>query len=400
MKNILIIPVLLLVAFRGERPAPGVIPLFPHSIHLQKGVDLTLNLPKNYNISIAFEGLQRLRFLTKSQDGRLFATDMFNTGDNRRGQVYIFDDWDGEGKRFRKLTTYLDSLRNPSDVAFYNDGGKDFIYVSETGVLSRWPYHAGDSAPSGKPDTIAIFPDYGLGYKYGAWHLTRTLAFHDHKLYVSVGSSCDACIEKEEVRASIVEMNPDGSGRRIYATGLRNAVGMKWKDDQLWVTGMGQDFLGPDKPEDLFRQVKEGGFYGWPYYYQYQDSVYTDTAVLRQADEAGAVVPPRPELAWCGLRAHSAPLGFDYFTGFKDHLLNNHFLVALHGSTTVSWQSGNAIVLITGRNKYMPVVDGFLSGNTEADRKGRPCDVLQADSRSFYFTDDLNGVLYYVWKNK
>jgi glucose/arabinose dehydrogenase len=341
-----------------------------------------------------------LRFLTKSPDGRLFATDMYNTSDNKKGRVYIFEDWDTVGKRFRKATVYMDGLHNPNQVAFYNDNGKEYIYVSETGALSRWPYHAGDTAAGGKPDTIATFPDYGLGYKYGGWHLTRSLSFHKHKLYVSVGSSCNACIEKEDVRASVLEMNPDGSGKRLYATGLRNSVGIKWIRNRLWVTSMGRDLLGPDKPEDLLQTVEEGKFYGWPYYFQYRDSVYADTAMQRMARDQQVTFPAPPPVAWCGFKAHSAPLGFAYFEDFGDAALNDHMLVALHGSTTVSRQRGNSIVRITSQGSYMPVVDGFLSGRTNADRKGRPCDVLQKDGQSFFFTDDHNGVLYYVWKEK
>jgi len=377
------------------------IELMSHPIHLQKGVDLDLSVPKGYSINVAFEGLRRLRFLARSPDGRLFATDMFNTSDNRRGRVYIFEDWDSVGGEFRKVVTFRDSLHNPNQVAFYNDEGRDYIYIAETGVLTRWLYHPGDTLPGGRPDTVATFPDYGLSYKYGGWHLTRSLAFHNGKLYVSVGSSCNACIEKENVRASIVEMNPDGSGKQpLYATGLRNSVGIKWVGDKLWVTSMGRDLLGPDKPEDLFQQVDLGGFYGWPYYFQYQDSVYADTAMQKMAREQQVKIPGKPPVAFCGFRAHSAPLGFAWFKGFDDSLLNDHALVCLHGSTTVARQRGNAIVRITRQGSYAPVVDGFLSGRTTADRKGRPCDVLQADSRSFFFTDDLNGVLYYVGKTK
>jgi glucose/arabinose dehydrogenase len=111
-------------------------------------------------------------------------------------------------------------------------------------------------------------------------------------------------------------------------------------------------------------------------------------------------IPAQPPVAWCGFKAHSAPLGFAYFSQFSDPLLNDHFLVALHGSTTVSRQRGNSLVRITGPGRYEPVVDGFLEGKTNADRKGRPCDVLQQDGSSFFFTDDHNGVLYYVWKEK
>jgi glucose/arabinose dehydrogenase len=112
----------------------------------------------------------------------------------------------------------------------------------------------------------------------------------------------------------------------------------------------------------------------------------------------GLRVPSPPPPAFVGFKAHSAPLGFDYFNGFSDAHLNNSFLVALHGSTTVSRQRGNAIVKITGPNQYTDVVNGFLRGKEEKDRKGRPCDVMMRDKKSFFFTDDYNGVLYYVWK--
>lgn len=368
------------------------------AIHLQKGIDLRLRLPAGYRISIACEDLDRPRFMCMSPDHRLFLTDMFDISDNREGKIYILEDWDSAARQFRTMHTYLDSLQNCNQVAFYNDGGKEYIYTAETGKLSRYRYHPGDSIPTGRPEILARFPDYGLSYKYGGWHLTRSLAFHRHKLYASVGSSCNACIEKEKVRATIVEMNPDGSGKRFFATGLRNSVGIKWIGDSLWTTYMGRDLIGDDKPQDLFETVKPGRFYGWPYYYQYNDSVYDDLAEQDTAKQRGFPVPPRPAPAFVAFKAHSAPLGFDYFEGFEDPLLDHAFLVALHGSTQVNLQRGNAIVKILGPNRYIPIIDGFLSGCADKDRKGRPCDIMMAGPRSFFFTDDLNGVLYYVWK--
>ena len=144
-------------------------------------------LPKGYNISIAYEGLDRLRFLRESPDHRLFVTDLFDISDNKEGKIYVLDDWDSAAKQFKTLHTYLDSLHNPNQVAFYRDKGVDYLYLAETGTLTRYPYHKGDTIPSGRPQTIATFPDYGLDYKYGGWHLTRSLAFHRNKLYVSVG---------------------------------------------------------------------------------------------------------------------------------------------------------------------------------------------------------------------
>ncbi len=370
----------------------------PHPIHLQKGIDLSLRLPVGYGISVAYEELDRPRFLRKSPDHRLFVTDMFDISDNKEGKVYVLDDWDSAAKQFKTIHTYLDSLHNPNQVGFYREKGKDYLYVAETGTLTRYVYHAGDTIPSGKPELIACFPNYGLDYKYGGWHLTRSIDFHDHKLYVSVGSSCNACIEKEDVRATIMEMNPDGSGKRFFARGLRNSVGIKWVGGKLWATYMGRDLIGPDRPQDLFEPVERGKFYGWPYYFQDADRVVDDSTMQREARGQGLPVPRRPAPAWCAFRAHSAPLGFEYFKDFDDSLLRNSFLVALHGSTDVSLQRGNAIVKILGRNKYIPIVDGFLTGSTDKDRKGRPCDILMDNRRDFFFTDVLNGVLYYVWK--
>jgi glucose/arabinose dehydrogenase len=376
----------------------GGFSLSPHHISLRKGVELDVQIPQGYNISIAFEDLRRLRFLTKSPDGRLFATDMHDRSDNKKGSVYIFDGWNDSLHAFTKKHIYLDGLHNPNQVAFYKNGDKEFIYVAETGKLSYYEYHAGDTIATGAPVVIATFPDYGLSYKYGGWHLTRSLAFHNNKLYVSVGSSCNACIEKEWERATVIEMNPDGSDKKAFATGLRNSVGIKWIDDQLWATSMGRDLIGPDKPEELFLRVERGFTYHWPYYYQYQNKVYPDEQMQDSAKRNNVLIPAPPPVAYAGFKAHSAPLGFDYFKGFNDSRLNNAVLVALHGSTSVWRERGNSIVKVNGGNNYEEVVTGFLTGKTEADRKGRPCDVLMNDDHSFFFTDDHNGVLYYVWK--
>lgn len=367
------------------------ISLIPAEINLKKGLSFSLQIPLGYKIAVAAEGLRRLRFLSKSRGGKLFATDMFDKSDNHKGSVVIFSDWDDVNKKYNRTDTFLSGLHNPNQVAFY--GG--YIYVAETGRLTRYKYDENKTTPSSEAEVLATFPDYGLSYKYGGWHLTRSLSFHNNKLYVSVGSSCNACVEKEEVRASVLEMNPDGTDSKIFARGLRNSVGIKWIGNQLWATGMGRDLIGPDKPEDLFLEVKRNGYYGWPFYFQYQGKIYADEQ-FKDSVRASYVV--KPPVAMCGFKAHSAPLGFDHFTNFSDKQLNNSFLVALHGSTTVSRQRGNAVVKDIGTNKYIDVVSGFLQGKTEKERFGRPCDVMMNDDHSFFITDDHNGVLYYLYK--
>jgi glucose/arabinose dehydrogenase len=372
--------------------------LRPHHISLKKGLEFDLNIPEGYNISVAAEGFRRLRFLNKSPDGRLFATDMFDKTDNKKGRIYLFGDWNDSVHQFNKSYTFLAGLHNPNQIAFYSNRDSSFIYVAETEQLSYYVYHDGDTVAVPGPTVIARFPDYGLGYKYGGWHLTRSIAFHHNKIYVSVGSSCNACIEKEEVRATILEMNPDGTGIKTFASGLRNSVGIKWVGERLWATSMGRDLIGPDKPEDLLLQVQNGIVYHWPFYYQYKNKIYPDGQMQDSANVHNMAIPPPPPVAFTGFKAHSAPLGLEYFKNFADPRLTNAIVVALHGSTSVWRQRGNAIVKANGSNNYTDVVNGFLKGKSEAGRWGRPCDVLMNDSNSFFFTDDHNGVLYYVWK--
>jgi len=365
--------------------------LQPQLVHLQNGDSFYLNIPLGYHISIAAELNTRLRFLAKSPDGRLFATDMSDRSDNHHGRILIFENWNDSNKKFKTITTYLGNLHNPNQVAFY----KNYIYVAETGKLSRYEYSKGENKPSNNGQVIATFPDYGLSYKYGGWHLTRSMAFKKNKLYVSVGSSCNACIETEEIRASVMEMNPDGTDQHLFARGLRNSVGIKWIGNQLWGTGMGRDLIGPDKPEDVFQQIDSGGYYGWPYYFQYQQKIYADKQFKDSTRAAWVKEPPK---AFLGFKAHSAPLGFEYLKNFNDAALKNSVLVCLHGSTSVWRQRGNSIVRVENNNRYTEIVTGFLTGKTEAYRHGRPCDILMNDQQSFFFTDDLKGVLYYVWK--
>jgi glucose/arabinose dehydrogenase len=368
-----------------------------HPVKLKNKPVFYLKIPVSYKISPAVEGLKRPRFFTKSPDGRLFITDMYSRDDNKKGRVLILENWNDKEKKFEKTTAFLDGLHNPNQVAFYTINNQHFIYVAETGKLTYYRYSPGDNKPSSPGTVIAQFPDYGLSYKYGGWHLTRSIAFHNNKLYVSVGSSCDACIEKEEIRATVVEMDPDGKNQRIYARGLRNSVGLKWVNNELWATSMGRDNRGPDKPEELFHTIQQGEFYGWPFYFQFRKKIVADTAFK---DSVQPAYVKRPPVAPYAFKAHSAPLGFDFFTGFGDSLLNNSFIVALHGSTSVWRQRGNAVVQILPNGSYREIVTGFLQGKTESQRYGRPCDVFKWDTHAFFVSDDKSGIIYYIWKEK
>ena len=375
-------------------PAIGqAIKLTPRPITLKNGKTFTLSLPQEFEIRVAAEGLKRVRFMANSPDGRIFVTDMFNLTDNKRGAVYILDDFDPGERRFGKVTPYLTGLRNPNSIAFYKDNaGQNWFYLALTDKLVRYKFRAGETTPSGVPETLATFPDYGLSYKYGGWHLTRTIAFGNNaKLYVAVGSSCNACVEKEDIRATILQMDPDGANRRIYARGLRNAVGLKLVEDQLIATNMGSDHLGNNKPDDTMYRVREGTNYGWPYCYEYRKKIFADNK-FAAGKKRCALVP----LAFTGFSAHSSPLGFEYFGGSTaDTNLKNSFLVALHGATNVKLKRGYKILRVRERGLPQDFISGFLQGGKIY---GRPCDVMKVGPDSFFFTDDYSGVVYYVFR--
>lgn len=367
--------------------------LTPHKISLSKGVTFSLNLPEEFEVMVAAEGLKRVRFMSKSPDNRIFVTDMFNLTDNKRGAVYILEDFNERTGKFGKVTPFMTNLRNPNSICFHTDErGNSWFYLALTDQLVRYRYRHGDNAPVGRPQVLADFPDYGLSYKYGGWHLTRTIAFGPNgKLYVSVGSSCNACEEKEAIRASVIEMNPDGSNRKIYARGLRNAVGMKWVGAQLFATNMGADHLGDDKPSDTMYTVRQGLSYGWPYCYQQQARIYADPQFRSSPGNKGCRNVPA---AYASFSAHSSPLGLEYFdAGTSSPLLRNSFLVALHGSSDHKMNRGHSIVRVKQGGQVVDFISGFLQGGTVY---GRPADIMRMSADAFLFTDDHGGVVYYV----
>ena len=364
--------------------------LVPQQVKLKNGKRFSLNLPANYEIIPAAEGLKRVRFFAKAPDGRMFVTDMHDLTDNEKGIIYILDQWNTETGKFGKIIPYMTGLKNPNSVQFYTDSeGQDWLYIAETHQLTRRKFTQGETKSTAKAEVLATFPDYGLSYKYGGWHLTRTIAVGgNEKIYVSVGSSCNACVEKEKVRATVLEMNPDGSEQKIYATGLRNAVGLKWIGKFLFATNQGADHLGKNKPDETFYALKRDADYGWASCYSSNGKIFADPK-FKRASGCKNVLPP-----YAYFPAHSSALGFDYFDHPNtDDIIKNSFLVALHGSTDAVIGHGYKIIIMRKGQKLENFMDGFLVGKTV---NGRPVDIYRIDENSFYFSDDRAGVIYYV----
>jgi glucose/arabinose dehydrogenase len=366
--------------------------LVPQRVSLRNGKSFNLNLPADFEIIPAAEGFKRVRFFAKAPDGRIFVTDMYNLTDNKRGIIYILDGWNERTGKFGKVAQYLSGLHNPNSVQFYRDAsGQDWIYIAETEKLTRRKFVSGEERPADQnPQTIATFPDHGLSYKYGGWHLTRTIAFGPNgKLYVSVGSSCNSCEEKEKIRATVLEMNPDGSGQRIFARGLRNAVGLRWVGAFLFATNQGSDHLGDNRPDETFYALKEGADYGWPYCHSSNGRIISDPKLRRRQGCANIPAP------YAFFPARSSALGFDYY--FDDaatpESIKNAFLVALHGSTNKAIGRGYKIVVMRRGEKLQDFITGFLKNGVI---NGRPCDILRSGPDSFLFTDDNKGIVYFV----
>lgn len=390
-----------------------------HVLHLASGKNITLSLPANFDIGVAAQGMRRVRFVAKSPDNRIFATDMYSLADNTQGAIFILGGWNPTTHTFSSRVTYLQHLRNPNNVAFYTDpSGQSWLYTAVTDRLLRYKYTVGANAPSGAPEVLARFPDYGLNYKYGGWHLTRTVAFaklHGRtRLYVTVGSSCNACREKEAIRATLSVMDPDGKNQQILASGLRNAVDLAFvpsiDDGALFATNMGADHLGDQEPEDTFFELDSnqhptsaGSNYGWPTCYFEHGTPHADP-VVSHSDLNAHVFPPvgttpaqfdcsRVPAAYTTFRAHSSPLGFVFFDG-SNPILNNTFLVSLHGAGQPRIGAGYRVVrFIPTSRQPEDFILGFFAGGKV---KGRPCGIFQMGRDSLLVTDDVNGVIYSI----
>jgi glucose/arabinose dehydrogenase len=435
----------------------------PHTLTYAPGKSITLSLPDSFDINIAASGLRRVRFLAQSPDGRIFATGMYNVSDNAQGAIFILEGWNAQTRVFTRIAHYLDHLRNPNSIAFWTDRatGQSWLYVALTEKLVRYKYAAGDRAPASLPETLIRFPDYGLSYKYGGWHLTRTVTVASidgaAHVFVSVGSSCNYCQEREVSRAAVIRMDPDGRHQALIAQGLRNAVDIRHipalDSDSLFATDMGDDHLGDRLPDDIFFQVNAKTAaplnYGWPAcYFDHgkalhdatplpsldnlenagkliapwrsgdEDSVYgTQKGVAAAgtnltaggghaaADPNAALGAPPAPLTSCELvpapyttfTAHSSPLGLEYFPE-TDAALHGTFLVALHGASHPHIGTGYRVVRFTPSDrKPRDFITGFLTmRNGRPIIHGRPCGILRIGPDTFLLTDDYLGLVYYI----
>jgi len=344
-----------------------------------------LKLPAGFHVAV-FAQVDGPRMLTFTPGGVLLVSE---TGE---GKVEALPDAKHAGKAER-VVTVLKGLIEPHGLAFYE--GK--LYVAENDRVRRYDWDDANLRAS-NPQRIADLPGRG-------GHSTRTLLFHQGKMYVSVGSSCNVCLEKDPRRAAVLEFNPDGSGQKVFAKGLRNAVGMAVnpKTDTVWVTVNGRDWLGDDlPPEDVDDLGKDGGDFGWPYCYG--DRVPDPNFTQPGDNRCQSVIEPKVQM-----QAHSAPLGLAFYEGamFPPEYRNSLF-VAFHGSWNRSVPTGYKVVRVKLNDQGQPqgsaedFITGWLApGETKKGRwMGRPVGIVFGDDGAMYLSDDSGGVIYRITYSK
>jgi hypothetical protein len=305
-------------------------------------------------------------------------------------RITLLRDDDGDGVA-EKRSILLNGLNSPFGMVLV----RDVLYVANADALVRFPYSEGQTQISAKATKVADFPPGPMNH-----HWTKSLiATRDcSKLYVGVGSNSNAAehgIDKEEGRAAIWEIDAETGNHRIFASGLRNPVGMAWEPDTgvLWVVVNERDELGGDLVPDYMTSVRDGGFYGWPYSYF---GSHVDARVKPQRPDlvAKAIVPDY------ALGPHTASLGLAHSQGATlPTPFTNGMFIGQHGSWNRKPRSGYKVIFVpfSGGNPSGDPVDiltGFVREN--GDAMGRPVGVAIDKRGALLVADDVGNVIWRV----
>ena len=337
----------------------------------------TIRLPSGFAIDFFAKDLGNARFMTLDPQGTLLVSVP------RAGRVIALPD-DNHDSRADAIVPVVENLELPHGLAFL-DGR---LYVAETGRIVRFDYDPATRRARGAPTVIVPdLPARGI-------HWTRTIAFGpDRRLYVSVGSSCNSCEERDPRRAAITRYDLEGRSGAPFGTGLRNAVGIAFRPGtpELWATVNGRDWLGDDRPSEYVTRVEEGGFYGWPYCHWILAGFLADPD-LGAGDHCKAA--RRPSFLY---QAHTAPLGLAFYAGSQfPPEYRGDLLVALHGSWNRSVPVGYKVIRVK-LGGATPTAEDFATGWLAGGRSwGRPVDLVVAPDGALLVSDDSLGAVYRI----
>ena len=337
----------------------------------------TIKLPKGFKIEV-FAEVPDARSMAVSPSGIVYV------GNKDKDKVYALQDTNGDNKADKRWVL-ASGLNMPNGVAFHEGD----LYVAEVSRILK--FQDIESKLENPPSPIVISDDYPSEAHHG-W---KYIAFGpDGKLYVPVGAPCNICESKNEIYASITRLNKDGSGREIFAKGVRNSVGFTWHPEtkELWFTDNGRDSMGDNIPScELNHAPKIGLHFGYPYCHEgsVKDPEFGNKRPCSDFS------PPADKLG-----PHVAPLGLKFYNGtmFPESYKNQIF-VAEHGSWDRSKKSGHNVSLVRFNNNKVAGHEVFASGwLNDATQKvwGRPVDILVLKDGSLLISDDQAGVIYRV----
>lgn len=346
--------------------------------------------PTGYRVEKFADGLQNPRWIYEAPNGDIFVAESQTTGTGAN-RISILRDTNGDGIA-ETNQVFLENLNKPLGMLVLGE----FFYVGNTDGIWRYPYKAGDNKIQSKGEKILSLPAGGYNN-----HWTRNLLANadGSKIYVTVGSGSNVGehgMENERRRANVLEINPDGSGERIYAAGLRNPVGLAWEPSsgKLWTAVNERDELGDQIVPDYITSVEENGFYGWPYAYW---GKHPDPRLKGQREDlvAESIIPD------FALGAHTASLGLAFS---KSDKFKPGAYVGQHGSWNRSHFEGYKVIYVPFENgmptgKYQDFLTGFIKDEANSEVYGRPVGVTFSQKGYLLVADDAGRTIWTVIAN-
>ncbi|MDP9291674.1 MAG: PQQ-dependent sugar dehydrogenase, partial [Verrucomicrobiota bacterium] len=292
---------------------------------------------------------------------------------------------------------FADGLKQPFGIAFYPPGpNPKFIYIANTDSVVRFAYHDGQTKADGEPEKLVAVS--GGGHLTGGGHWTRDIVFSrdGKKMFVSIGSRSNVDDSRaEENRARIFEYDPNGKNERVYAWGIRNAVGLAIDPatGELWMSVNERDGLGDDLVPDYISHVKDGGFYGWPWFYlgNQQDPRHKG----KHPELKTKVITPDVLL-----EAHSASLDLIFYDGKQfPARYRGQIFAAEHGSWNRERRTGYKVIVVPVKDgqatgEYVDFLTGFVT--PDGDVWGRPVGVTVAKDGSLLVSDDGGNCIWRI----
>jgi glucose/arabinose dehydrogenase len=352
-----------------------------------------------YSVAEYATGFENPRLIRTAPNGDVFLAE------SRPGRIKVMRGMGADG-RAQTVEVFATGLKRPFGIAFYPLGSNPkFVYVGNTDSVVRFPYKKGDLKARGPQEVIV--PDLPSGGQLtGGGHWTRDIAFSrdGKKMYVSVGSNSNVddsdTTPAEKDRATILEFTPEGKGRRIYVSGIRNAVGIAIhpKTGQLWASVNERDGLGDNLVPDYITRVKDGDFFGWPWFYMGGNQ---DPRHPGKRPELKAKVKTPDVL----IEPHSASLEMVFYTtpdARADY--RTTILAAQHGSWNKTTRTGYKVIRVPLKDGVEPTgeYEDFLTGFVTDDGQvwGRPVGVAVAKDGSLLVSDDGSNIVWRVSNTK